>query len=108
MNRLTTEKSPYLRKAASQKIDWHPWGEEAFEKARQENKPVFLSTGAAWCHWCHVMAKECFENDEIAQLLNERFISVKLDRDERSDIDRRYQHAVSAMGLEAAGRSAFF
>ena len=99
MNRLANEKSPYLRKAAHQKINWYPWGEEAFETAKKENKPVFLSTGAVWCHWCHVMAKECFENDEIAQLLNERFISVKLDRDERPDIDRRYQHAVSAMGF---------
>ncbi|MGE5173842.1 MAG: thioredoxin domain-containing protein [Betaproteobacteria bacterium] len=98
MNRLANEKSAYLRSAANQKIDWHPWSEEAFEKARQEDKPVFLSTGAAWCHWCHVMAKESFEDEETAQLMNELFINIKLDRDERPDIDRRYQQAVAAMG----------
>ncbi|MDA8241622.1 MAG: thioredoxin domain-containing protein [Nitrospiraceae bacterium] len=98
MNRLAREKSPYLRHAAEQEIDWYPWCDEAFERARQENKPVFLSTGAIWCHWCHVMARECFEDKEVARMLNERFISVKLDRDERPDIDRRYQRAVSAMG----------
>jgi uncharacterized protein YyaL (SSP411 family) len=98
MNRLSQEKSAYLKHSAYQKIDWHPWSEEAFERAKRENKPVFLSTGAIWCHWCHVMAKECFENEEIAGILNERFISMKLDRDERPDVDRRYQRAVSAMG----------
>jgi uncharacterized protein YyaL (SSP411 family) len=98
MNRLSTERSPYLRHAASQEIDWHPWGEKAFEKAEREGKPIFLSSGAVWCHWCHVMAKECFENKEIARLLNDNFISIKIDRDERPDIDRRYQRAVSAMG----------
>ncbi len=98
MNRLSNERSAYLRHAANQKIDWHPWSEEAFEKAARENKPVFLSSGAIWCHWCHVMAKESFENDEIAQIMNEKFIAVKLDRDERPDIDRRYQQAVAAMG----------
>jgi uncharacterized protein YyaL (SSP411 family) len=98
MNRLSAEKSPYLRHAASQEIDWYPWGEEAFEEAEREGKPVFLSSGAVWCHWCHVMAKECFENAVIAKLLNENFISIKLDRDERPDIDRRYQRAVSVMG----------
>lgn len=99
MNRLLREKSPYLRQAAHQKIDWYPWGEEAFERAREEGKPVFLSSGAIWCHWCHVMAKECFEDETISSLLNEHFISVKLDRDARPDIDRRYQHAVAAMGF---------
>ncbi len=98
MNRLSNEKSPYLRHAAHQKIDWRPWSEEAFELARREDKPVFLSTGAVWCHWCHVMAKESFEDWEIARLLNEHFITIKLDRDERPDIDRRYQQAVAAMG----------
>jgi thiol:disulfide interchange protein len=67
MNRLSREKSPYLKHSAHQKIDWYPWSDEAFEKAKKEDKPVFLSTGAAWCHWCHVMAKECFENEEIVQ-----------------------------------------
>jgi uncharacterized protein YyaL (SSP411 family) len=98
MNHLANEKSPYLRHAASQKVDWHPWSDEIFERAKREDMPVFLSTGAVWCHWCHVMAKECFENEGIAELLNELFINVKLDRDERPDIDRRYQQAVAAMG----------
>jgi hypothetical protein len=98
MNRLANEKSAYLQHAAHQKIDWHPWSEEAFELARREDKPVFLSTGAVWCHWCHVMAKESFEDEETARLLNEHFIAIKLDRDERPDIDRRYQQAVAAMG----------
>ncbi len=98
MNRLANEQSAYLRHASHQKIDWRPWSDEAFELARRANKPVFLSTGAVWCHWCHVMAGECFENDEIAALMNELFINVKLDRDERPDIDRRYQEAVAAMG----------
>jgi hypothetical protein len=98
MNRLAQEKSAYLRHAAEQKIDWHPWSEEAFEKAQKEDKPVFLSSGAIWCHWCHVMAKESFEDDEVAELLNDRYVAIKLDRDERPDVDRRYQQAVSAMG----------
>ena len=98
MNRLSSEKSAYLRHAANQKIDWHPWSEEAFEKAARENKPVFLSSGAIWCHWCHVMAKESFEDDEVARVMNENFIAIKLDRDERPDVDRRYQQAVAAMG----------
>jgi uncharacterized protein YyaL (SSP411 family) len=98
MNRLVNEKSAYLRHAAHQKIDWYPWSEEAFERARREDKPLFLSTGAVWCHWCHVMARQCFEHDEIVNLMNELFINIKLDRDERPDIDRRYQQAVAAMG----------
>ncbi len=98
MNRLENEKSAYLKHAASQKIEWYPWSEEAFARARRENKPVFLSTGAVWCHWCHVMAKESFEEDGTVKLLNDLFINIKLDRDERPDIDRRYQQAVAAMG----------
>jgi uncharacterized protein YyaL (SSP411 family) len=98
VNRLAEEKSTYLKHAANQKIDWYPWSEEPFQRAQQEGKPVFLSTGAVWCHWCHVMAEECFENDEIVQLMNKLFVNIKLDRDERPDIDRRYQQAVSAMG----------
>jgi uncharacterized protein YyaL (SSP411 family) len=98
MNRLSQEKSPYLKHAAGQLIDWYPWCEEAFERAAKEDKPVFLSTGAVWCHWCHVMAKESFADEVIAGILNENFVSVKLDRDERPDIDKRYQRAVSAMG----------
>ncbi len=99
VNRLGSEKSAYLQHAKDQKIDWYPWGDEAFERAEREDKPVFLSSGAVWCHWCHVMARESFEDDEVAKLLNERFVSIKLDRDERPDIDRRYQQAVAAMGF---------
>jgi len=98
MNRLANEKSAYLMHAAHQPIDWYPWSEEAFERARRENKPVFLSTGAVWCHWCHVMAQESFEDEDTARMMNELFVNVKLDRDERPDIDRRYQQAVAAMG----------
>ncbi len=98
MNRLIKEKSAYLQRASHQKVDWYPWAEEGFERAKKEDKPVFLSTGAAWCHWCHVMAKESFEDGETARLMNELFINIKLDRDERPDIDRRYQQAVAAMG----------
>ena len=98
MNRLSNEKAAYLKHSASQRIDWYPWCEEAFERAGAEDKPVFLSSGAIWCHWCHVMAKECFEDDDIIRLLNENCINVKLDRDERPDIDRVYQQAVAAMG----------
>jgi uncharacterized protein YyaL (SSP411 family) len=97
MNRLLREKSAYLKHAVHQKVDWYPWSEEAFERAKREDKPVFLSTGAIWCHWCHVMAKECFENEQIVKAMNEFFINIKLDRDERPDIDRRYQQAVAAM-----------
>jgi len=99
MNRLAAEKSSYLQHAADQKIDWYPWGAEPFEKARKENKPVFLSSGAVWCHWCHVMAKESFYDDEVARILNEHYVSIKLDRDERPDIDRRYQRALAGMGV---------
>lgn len=98
MARLAEERSPYLRHAAGQPIDWYPWSDEAFERAEREDKPVFLSSGGVWCHWCHVMARESFEDEEVAGFLNSRFISVKLDRDERPDIDRRYQQAVAAMG----------
>jgi len=98
MNRISEEKSAYLKHSAYQKIDWYPWSDEAFERARKEDKPIFLSSGAIWCHWCHVMAKECFENEETVKLLNENFINIKIDRDERPDIDRRFQQAVAAMG----------
>jgi uncharacterized protein YyaL (SSP411 family) len=98
MNRLSRQQSAYLRHAAHQKVDWHPWSEEAFALARREDKPVFLSTGAVWCHWCHVMAGESFEDEATAELMNELFVNIKLDRDERPEIDRRYQLAVAAMG----------
>jgi hypothetical protein len=85
MNRLSKERSAYLKHAADQKIDWYPWSDEAFLLSEKENKPLFLSSGAVRCHWCHVMAKECFFDDEIAELLNENFVSIKIDRDERPD-----------------------
>ncbi|HEY6466675.1 MAG TPA: thioredoxin domain-containing protein [Candidatus Acidoferrales bacterium] len=96
-NRLRNSASPYLRSAAHQPIDWHEWGEEAFEKARTEQKPVLLDIGAVWCHWCHVIDRESYENPEIAALINELYIAVKVDRDERPDVDSRYQSAVSAI-----------
>ena len=96
-NRLKNSASPYLRSAAHQPIDWHEWGEEAFEKARAEGKPVLLDIGAVWCHWCHVIDRESYENPEIAAIINELYIPVKVDRDERPDVDARYQSAISAI-----------
>ncbi|MEF3169456.1 MAG: thioredoxin domain-containing protein [Deltaproteobacteria bacterium] len=87
-NRLANEKSPYLLQHAHNPVDWHPWSDEAFEKARRENKPIFLSIGYSTCHWCHVMAHESFEDEETAALLNENFVSVKVDREERPDVDQ--------------------
>jgi uncharacterized protein YyaL (SSP411 family) len=92
MNRLSKEKSPYLLQHADNPVDWYPWGEEAFEKARQESKPVFLSIGYATCHWCHVMEHESFEDSEVAELMNEAFVCVKVDREERPDIDNIYMN----------------
>jgi uncharacterized protein YyaL (SSP411 family) len=96
-NRLKTSASPYLRSAAHQPIDWYEWGEEAFRKARAEEKPVLLDIGAVWCHWCHVIDRESYENPQIAAMINELFVPVKVDRDERPDVDARYQSAVSAI-----------
>jgi uncharacterized protein YyaL (SSP411 family) len=89
-NRLRFSKSPYLLQHAGNPVDWYPWGEEAFERARREDKPVFLSIGYSTCHWCHVMEHESFENEEIAELMNDAFVSVKVDREERPDIDDVY------------------
>ncbi|MGN8224238.1 thioredoxin domain-containing protein [Gracilimonas sp. BCB1] len=89
-NNLKDEKSPYLKQHAENPVDWYPWGEEAFQKAKKENKPVFLSIGYATCHWCHVMAHESFEDPDIAELMNDAFINVKVDREERPDIDSTY------------------
>ncbi len=97
LNSLSRASSAYLRSAMHQPVQWHEWGEEAFAAARRENKPMLLDIGAVWCHWCHVMDRESYEDPEIAQILNERFIAVKVDRDERPDIDSRYQVAVSAI-----------
>jgi uncharacterized protein YyaL (SSP411 family) len=96
-NRLASEPSPYLRQHAHNPVDWFPWGEEAFEKARREDKPLFLSIGYSACHWCHVMERESFEDDGVAALLNERFVSVKVDREERPDVDDVYMSAVQTM-----------
>ena len=96
-NRLINSKSPYLQKSAHQPVDWYEWSEEAFQKAKQEDKPILLSIGGVWCHWCHVMAHESFENPEIAKIINENFVPIKVDRDERPDIDRRYQEVVIAL-----------
>lgn len=92
-NRLIQEKSPYLLQHAYNPVDWYPWGDEAFERARREDKPVFLSIGYSTCHWCHVMEHESFEDEEVAQLMNEAFVSIKLDREERPDIDNIFMTA---------------
>lgn len=97
-NRLANESSPYLKQHADNPVDWYPWSEEAFVRAQQENKPIHLSVGYAACHWCHVMAHESFENPEIAALLNENFINIKVDRQERPDIDDIYQKVVQMQG----------
>ncbi|KQC05343.1 MAG: hypothetical protein APR53_07995 [Methanoculleus sp. SDB] len=96
-NRLIHEKSPYLLQHACNPVDWYPWGDEAFARAGQENKPVFLSIGYSTCHWCHVMAEESFEDEDVARLLNESFVSIKVDREERPDIDQIYMRACQAM-----------
>ena len=95
-NRLVHATSPYLRQHAENPVDWFPWGEEAFGKARDEDKPIFLSIGYSTCHWCHVMARESFEDAEIAALLNRHYISVKVDREERPDVDSIYMAVCQA------------
>jgi uncharacterized protein YyaL (SSP411 family) len=96
-NRLKDSASPYLRSAAHQPIDWHEWGDAAFARAKAEDKPILLDIGAVWCHWCHVIDRESYENAEIAKIINEHFVPVKVDRDERPDVDSRYQSAISAI-----------
>src|ERR1700752_3747122 len=96
-NRLANETSPYLLQHANNPVDWFPWGPEALQRARAENKPILLSIGYAACHWCHVMAHESFEDEETATLMNERFVNIKVDREERPDIDGIYMQAVQAM-----------
>jgi uncharacterized protein len=100
LNSLSKASSAYLRSAMHQPIHWHEWGEEAFATAQRENKPILLDIGAVWCHWCHVMDRESYDNPEIAELINNRFIAVKVDRDERPDIDSRYQVAVSSISQQ--------
>lgn len=96
-NRLITEKSPYLLQHAYNPVQWYPWGEAAFDKARQEDKPIFLSIGYSTCHWCHVMERESFEDEEVAMILNEHFIAIKVDREERPDIDHIYMNVCQAL-----------
>lgn len=97
MNHLSSQKSPYLLQHRNNPVDWYPWGEEAFEKAKREKKPIFLSIGYSTCHWCHVMERESFENAETAKLMNELFVSIKVDREERPDVDKVYMSAVQTM-----------
>jgi len=97
LNSLSKASSAYLRSAMHQPIHWHEWGEEAFAAAQRENKPILLDIGAVWCHWCHVMDRESYDSPEIAEIINQRFIAVKVDRDERPDIDSRYQVAISSI-----------
>ena len=96
-NRLAHEKSPYLLQHAHNPVNWYPWGREAFDTARLENKPIFLSIGYSTCHWCHVMAHESFEDDEVARVLQAGFVAIKVDREERPDIDAIYMSATMAL-----------
>lgn len=96
MNHLKNETSPYLKQHAENPVDWYSWGSEAFLKAKKENKPVFLSIGYSTCHWCHVMAHESFENNEVADILNKNFVSIKVDKEERPDIDSIYMQVCQA------------
>lgn len=98
-NRLINATSPYLLQHAHNPVDWYPWGEEALTKARQEDKPILVSIGYSACHWCHVMERECFENEDIAQIMNRYFVCIKVDREERPEIDQIYMEALHAMGL---------
>ena len=97
MNRLAQETSPYLLQHADNPVDWYPWGDEAFAKARDEDRPILLSVGYSACHWCHVMEHESFEDDETAALMNDRFVNIKVDREERPDVDSLYMDAVVAL-----------
>ncbi len=100
-NHLIDETSPYLLQHAHNPVEWYPWGEEALTKAKAEDKPIFLSIGYAACHWCHVMAHESFEDEATAQLMNELFVNIKVDREERPDLDSIYMNAV--VGLTGSG-----
>jgi len=102
-NRLLKEKSPYLQLHAYNPVDWYPWGEEAFKKAKEEKKLILLSIGYSTCHWCHVMERESFENEEIAKYLNENYVAIKLDREERPDVDQVYMTAFQAMTGQSGG-----
>ena len=103
MNRLANETSPYLRQHRRNPVDWYPWNDEAFEKAKREDKPIFLSIGYSTCHWCHVMERESFENEAIAAIMNRHFICIKVDREERPDLDEIYMAATVAMNHGQGG-----
>ena len=94
MNKLSNEKSEYLIQHSNNPVNWFPWGKEAFDKAKSEDKPIFLSIGYSSCHWCHVMEKESFEDIETAKILNQNFVSIKVDREERPDIDSIYMASI--------------
>ena len=96
-NRLINEQSPYLLQHAFNPVDWYPWGEEAFQEAKKQDKPLLLSIGYSTCHWCHVMERESFEDFEIASLMNDNFVNEKVDREERPDIDRIYMNVVQIL-----------
>ena len=96
-SRLAGESNPYLLQHAHNPVDWYPWGDEALTKARREDKPILLSVDYSACHWCHVMERECFENEDIAHLMNTHVVCIKVDREERPDIDHVYMEAVQAM-----------
>jgi uncharacterized protein YyaL (SSP411 family) len=102
-NHLKNEHSPYLQQHADNPVDWYPWGEEAFAKAQKEHKPIFLSIGYSSCHWCHVMERESFEDKKIAKLLNEHFVPIKVDREERPDIDKHFQEVYQLMNGRPGG-----
>lgn len=104
-NRLKNESSPYLRQHGDNPVDWYPWCNDAFEKAESEDKPVFLSIGYSTCHWCHVMARESFEDASVAEALNRNFVCIKVDREERPDIDAVYMSVCQAINGSGDGRS---
>ncbi len=103
-NRLARESSPYLLQHAHNPVDWYAWGPEAFEASRAQNKPIFLSVGYSTCYWCHVMERQSFENESIAKLMNELFINIKVDREERPDVDQVYMTAVQILTRQGGGR----
>ena len=102
-NRLAAETSPYLQQHAANPVEWYPWGPEALERARHEDKPILLSIGYSACHWCHVMAHESFEDPAVAQVMNRLFVNVKVDREERPDLDQIYQSAHQMLAQRAGG-----
>ena len=102
-NRLSKQTSPYLQQHAENPVDWYPWGKEALDKAKEENKPILLSIGYSACHWCHVMAHESFEDDQTAKIMNKYFINIKVDREERPDLDKIYQTSQILLNQRSGG-----